>query len=778
MKTTHLFQKVVGPTRISFVALVCLIGLVETGETFQREGLETVQVVKGPRGVLRFEIRGVDPNRVTLSSVPMPPSVTVHVPGRSQGDFTRPLTVNVLPVLEVVPMEFDQEVQLVFRLTHLVEPRVLPGDNTLVLDFPKTQEASPATVQPTVQTVSTKGKTLWSRNVHASGTQAETKQSPAKFLEKIEVQRKGTSAMVKLFGDGVLSHKAVVVDPGRLVIDLPEVASALHRQMLPVDHLVLKRIRIGHYTDKVRLVFDLSKPVTYSIQPRGDYLAVQLNLGAPIHNKKKSHGRKFSPRVSVSPRSPDLDPSHNNVVGTSRKGLPNSGKADTVTLHRSKPRFGQMEPGSGSSSISRDIGRAFKGRRISLDFQGADISNVLRLIAEVSGLNIVVGEGVKAKVTMKLVNIPWDQALDMLLKMNNLGMVQEGNIAWIDSLANIAKQQEAEARAQESKIKAEKLVTRVVYIKNVSARGIEASLKRYVSPRGKMKVNKVSNAIIIEDTESKIRDFVRLVRQLDLVVPQVQIEARIVQADTSFSRSLGVQWGLESVNTSTDGSFEIVGNLTGPFSEVNVAGSDGTFERNFLVNLPAAVTGLSSVPAIGYNVGNLGGSFDLDLRLSAGELLGLTKVIAAPRITTLDNQEAKIEQGESIPFQTTSLQGTQTTFVDANLTLQVTPQITSRDPNEKAKLILMKVKATRNAVGARSNPAGPSIDKREATTQVLVRDGETMVIGGIFVDNQINNVGGVPYLSRIPVLGWLFKNKTESVSKQELLIFLTPTIVS
>jgi len=158
-------------------------------------------------------------------------------------------------------------------------------------------------------------------------------------------------------------------------------------------------------------------------------------------------------------------------------------------------------------------------------------------------------------------------------------------------------------------------------------------------------------------------------------------------------------------------------------------------------------------------------------------LLGLTKVIAAPKITTLDKQEAKISQGESIPFQTTSLQGTQTTFVDANLELTVTPQITSRDPNEESKRIQLKVRATRNAVGARSNPAGPSIDRREANTQVMVRDGETMVIGGVFVDTQGNNVQGVPYLSRIPVLGWLFKNKSESVSKQELLIFLTPTIV-
>jgi type IV pilus assembly protein PilQ len=168
----------------------------------------------------------------------------------------------------------------------------------------------------------------------------------------------------------------------------------------------------------------------------------------------------------------------------------------------------------------------------------------------------------------------------------------------------------------------------------------------------------------------------------------------------------------------------------------------------------------------------------LDLRLSAGEQLGLTKVIAAPKITTLDKRDAKIEQGEAIPFVTTSLQGTQTTFVDALLSLQITPQITSRDPKEIGKQVLLKIKATRNAIGANSNPsAGPSIAKREAQTQVLIRDGETMVIGGIIEDTQSNTVTGIPFLSRIPVLGWLFKSKTENVSKKELLIFLTPIIV-
>ncbi len=267
----------------------------------------------------------------------------------------------------------------------------------------------------------------------------------------------------------------------------------------------------------------------------------------------------------------------------------------------------------------------------------------------------------------------------------------------------------------------------------------------------------------------------QLIEGVDLELPQVQIEARIVQADTVYARGLGIQWGVKDSNFTPD-HFKLVGNVTGPFA--NAAGTGNTtIARDFLVNLPAQVGGLPAVPAIGWTFGRLSDGFGLDMRLSAGELLGLTKVIAAPKITTVDKKEAKISQGESIPFQTTSLQGTQTTFVDANLELNVTPQITSRDPNEESKRIRLKVRATRNAVGARSNPAGPSIDRREATTHVIVRDGETMVIGGVFVDTQNNNVQGVPYLSRMPVLGWLFKNKSESVSKQELLIFLTPTIV-
>jgi type IV pilus assembly protein PilQ len=411
----------------------------------------------------------------------------------------------------------------------------------------------------------------------------------------------------------------------------------------------------------------------------------------------------------------------------------------------------------------------YVGRRISLDFQQADISNVLRLIAEVSGFNMVVGEGVKSKVTMKLVSVPWDQALDMILKMNGLGKIRQSNILWIDTLANIAKQQNEEAQAKDAKVKAEELVDRVFYIRNLQAMELMTSLRQYLSPRGLMQMSQGTNALIVRDTESKIGVIKQLVDGLDLEVPQVQIEARIVQADTTYSRSLGVQWGIQNVNQlgSSFGVANFKTGNTGPF---------GAQASNFLVNLPATVGGLASTPGVGFTIGRTDGAL-LDVRLSAGELLGLSKVIASPKITTLDKREAKISQGESIPFQTTSLQGTQTTFVDANLELNVTPQITSRDPKEVGKLIMMKVRATRNAVGARSNPAGPSIDRREANTQVNIRDGETMVIGGVFIDTQSNSVVGIPYLSRVPVLGWLFKQKTEAVAKQELLIFLTPSIV-
>ena len=593
----------------------------------------------------------------------------------------------------------------------------------------------------------------------------------AQTLTRIDVQRGTDNIRVVISGDGRLAHEVTQLDERRLMIDIPGVASAIRKPVISVNHQILKQVRLGYHADRVRVVLDLAEKAAYSVESQGANLVVTLREGAATDTGSGSHLNSGEALETIESENPAMSPVHSDA--TSRLAQWTMAKVRRAsTKFHVRPVQLTSEANGGEKTTPKDdlvVGETrYIGRRISLDFQQADISNVLRLIAEVSGFNMVVGEGVKSKVTMKLVSVPWDQALDMILKMNGLGKIRQSNILWIDSLANIAKQQNEEAQAQDAKVKAEVLVDRVFYIRNLLATELMTALRQYLSPRGLMQMSQGTNALIIRDTETQIGVIKQLVDGLDLEVPQVQIEARIVQADTTYSRSLGVQWGIQNLN-----SFQNTG--VANFS-TGTTGAFGGKANDFLVNLPATVGGLVSTPGIGFTIGKTDGTL-LDMRLSAGELLGLSKVIAAPKVTTLDKREAKISQGESIPFQTTSLQGTQTTFVDANLELNVTPQITSRDPKETGKLIMMKVRATRNAVGARSNPAGPSIDRREATTQINIRDGETMVIGGVFIDTQSNSVAGIPYLSRVPVLGWLFKQKTESVAKQELLIFLTPNIV-
>ena len=607
-----------------------------------------------------------------------------------------------------------------------------------------------------------------------SGMASNVEGGLAQTLTRIDVQRGADDIRVVISGDGRMIHEVTRLDERRLMIDIPGVASAIRKPVISVNHQMLKQVRLGNHADRVRVVLDLAGSAVYSVDSHGaNLLIVTIREGAAKERGADTDLYRDEAVKTITSENPMILPVRAEISSrVTQRAM--------ATVHRSSTKFHvrpvQMTSGpesSGEKALPQEdlvVGETrYVGRRISLDFQQADISNVLRLIAEVSGFNMVVGEGVKAKVTMKLVSVPWDQALDMILKMNGLGKIRQSNILWIDSLANLAKQENDEVMARDAKINAEPLVDRVFYIRNLIASELMTALRQYLSPRGLMQQSQGTNALVVRDTETQVAVIKQLVEGLDLEVPQVQIEARIVQADTTYTRSLGVQWGIQNVNQ-----------LGSSFGVANFkSGITGTFANqtsNFLVNLPATVGGLTSTPGMGFTIGRTDGAL-LDVRLSAGELLGLSKVIASPKVTTLDKREAKISQGESIPFQTTSLQGTQTTFVDANLELNVTPQITSRDPKETGKLIMLKVRATRNAVGARSNPAGPSIDRREANTQVNIRDGETLVIGGVFIDTQSNNVIGVPYLARVPVLGWLFKQKTENVAKQELLIFLTPNIV-
>lgn len=417
-----------------------------------------------------------------------------------------------------------------------------------------------------------------------------------------------------------------------------------------------------------------------------------------------------------------------------------------------------------AAAVAVAVPEKYTGRRISLDFQDADVVNVVRLIADVSGLNFVMSDDVKGKVTVKLNDVPWDQALEIILEIRNLGMERQGDILRIATLANLTKQRNEKATARETKILAEELMTRVIYINYAKATKMKTLLAKLLSTRGEIMVATRVNALVVKDVVGNLDEIEQMAKRLDTKTPQVLIEARIVEVQPSFKRSLGVQWGAD-FKTNSGGNSIGIGNFSGPGSSVfNPV-------RDFSVNVPAA----SPLGGIGFSFGRFTeSSFQLDLRISAGESQEMTRIVSTPKIMVLDNQEALIKQGAQIPFQSSSANGgTNIQMIDASLQLRVTPHI-SPDGG-----ILLELHLTKNEPGPPvQGSTQPTIFQKEVSTQVLLMDGETMVIGGIYETKKTESESGIPFLKDIPGLGWLFKNKETSESTTELLIFITPTVMS
>ena len=409
--------------------------------------------------------------------------------------------------------------------------------------------------------------------------------------------------------------------------------------------------------------------------------------------------------------------------------------------------------------------KKYEGKKISLDFQDADINNIIRLIAEVSDLNIITTEDVKGKVTMRLISIPWDQALDIILKTNKLDMVREGNIIRIAPATAIAEERkslmEAKRAVIESKIveeEVEELVTESLSISYAKAGELTKNLEKIKSKRGDITIDDRTNTVIVKDTKKKLADMKLLIEKLDKRTPQVLIEARIVEVNRNFSKELGIQWG-GGLNMTTDANFP------------NTIGITGSSVGTSAVSLPAAA-GTGTGGAISATLGSVTGASQLDIRLSALESSGRARIISTPKITASDNKEAVIESGRSIPYPTTSSAGTQVQFIDATVSLTVTPHITPDN------YISMKIVATKNEADFGQQVQGtPSIIKKKATTEVLIKDGDTTVIGGLYKTTKQESVAGVPWFMKIPVIGWLFKKKADTDLGEELLIFITPKII-
>jgi type IV pilus assembly protein PilQ len=450
-------------------------------------------------------------------------------------------------------------------------------------------------------------------------------------------------------------------------------------------------------------------------------------------------------------------------------------KTQEVAVTQRTAGFASEAPAYAAESAPRQR-RHYVGKRVSFEFKDIDIHNLLRVIAEVSKKNIVVADDVKGTVTIRLRNVPWDEALDLILRSKGLGKEDLGNVMRVAPLKTLEDEAKLQAERQKALKISEPLVVQLIPVNYASAEEMASRVKEVLSDRGNVTVDTRTNVLIIRDAVSNIGRARSLVQTLDLQTPQVLIESRIVEANVNYSKQIGVQWGGQA--QAAPGT----GNPTGLAFPNTIIGAGGAgvgptsgtaVNPNYAVNLPAAV-GQGSGGALGFIFGSAGGALNLNLRLSALENQGVVKTISAPKVATLDNVGAKISQGVSIPFSQTSAAGVNTTFVEARLSLEVTPHIT-QDGSVVMKINAQNDQPDPSNTGANGQPA---IQRKQATTQVMVKDGDTTVIGGIYVRRASSQLADVPLLGRIPLLGFFFRSTNDTDTRQELLIFITPRILN
>jgi type IV pilus assembly protein PilQ len=427
---------------------------------------------------------------------------------------------------------------------------------------------------------------------------------------------------------------------------------------------------------------------------------------------------------------------------------------------------------------------AYAGRRIDLDLKDADIHNVLRLIGDVSRKNIVVADEVKGRVTIRLRNVPWDQALGVILQSKKLGMVEQGNMIRVAPLEQLQKERELELERRKIAVRLSPIETRLMPISYALAGPVADRVGVLLSGRGTVAVDQRTNTLIVRDIGPALDQIEELVRALDTQTPQVLVEARIVEATSNYIKDVGIQWGGSGTASATTGNptglvFPNSLGVTGGAQDANQpTGGLSPFtpsvqNPNYAVNLPAAA-GLGRGGALGLTMGSVDNNVNLAVRLSAAETSGLLRILSSPRVLTLDNLEAKISQGTLLPFSQVSAQGVQTVFQEAKLQLLVLPHVTA-DGSVQMHVKINRDEPDFNQTSARGDP---TILKREAETELLVMDGHTAVIGGIYTRNSGRNLDQVPFFGDIPILGVLFQRRRSSDSRSELVIFITPRIVN
>ena len=597
-------------------------------------------------------------------------------------------------------------------------------------------------------------------------------------------------------------------NPNRLVIDFPDVVTT-RGQALPSAVSPVKGLRLAQFSAApprvARLVLDLDGSTPYHLVPDATGVSIVFGEGAPaapalLGAPAKPVETEATPVVQKEPvlleaPAPTQNTAQNTMTAAPAMTTPLMTTPSTTAAEPAMKPMVNAEPiaeataQSGGMSAAGGEPTQFKGHPISLDFKDGDLIDLFRLMSEISGLNIIVNPGIGGKVSLSVKEVPWDQALDLILKTQGLGYTVDGNVVRIAKLADLQKEEQERRNLKKEKELSGDQTSWQGRLSYLDTEQVKAVVEKTVlSDKGTFISLGSGNVFIVTDLPDRVAAARRLIQELDRPSAQVEIEARIVVSSRTFARALGVQWGflnqqVPQYGNTTNLAFpnSVIVNGQGIGSTGGIGADQGglsqnagigTGTRGYMVNLPAT----QQNTGIGISMGNILGSFNLDAALTAAENSGKARIISTPRITTQNKVAAEIKQGVQIPYQTVSNGTVTVAFKDAGLSLKVTPTITD------AGTVLMQVVVDNsspdfgNIIGTGA-AAVPPINTQSAQTSVLVKDGATTVIGGIYQGQESLAKQNTPFLSQIPILGLLFKNNTTRNSTTELLIFITPRIV-
>jgi type IV pilus secretin PilQ/predicted competence protein len=560
--------------------------------------------------------------------------------------------------------------------------------------------------------------------------------------------------VVVLDGTGPMDYETLELqNPARLVIDLKGAVSRVNRNQVAVDEAGIQRVRAGQFrTSPVpvsRVVVDLESSLPFDIEKTDAGLRVAFGAGT------QPQAAPVAPTVAASPEAPADEPVARAVSADTIDKL----LAEPTPLAAEEP--GALNPAPTSTNFETQTivtdRSNYNGKRISLNLVDTDVKQIFRLFHEISGLNFVLDPAVEGKVTIVLDQVPWDQALDIILKNNGLDKQMENNVVRIAPTSKLATEAAARKQLKEAKDLEVEPITITRTLSYGKAKDVEKVIRDggILSARGKVMVDERTNALIISDIPKKIGPLDQLISNLDSETPQVMIEARIVQTSKSFSQDLGVVWGFTAIADASRGT-----------------NTGLAFPSNSSVKYDLNLPGAGTASNLAFKFGNILDSFTLDIALNDLETEGYGRVLSSPKIATQNNERAEIEQGVRIPIVSTTATEINVEFVSASLRLAVTPQITADGT------VAMDVVVENNSPDF-VNRVGdvPPINTQRAQTKILVADGGTAVIGGIFTVTEGQSEVGVPWFRKIPGLGWLFKTRNVSNENRELLIFITPKIV-